>query len=51
MWVDLTRSDWTIDKTAYVLEKVFTVLVTLKDKHGVNVGSKEGRLFYLNLII
>ena len=39
-----------MDKTAYVLEEVSTILVTLKDKYGVNVGSKEGRLFYLNLI-
>ena len=42
--VDLTKSDWTIDKTAYVLQEVSTVLVTLKDKLGVNVGTKEGRL-------
>ena len=42
--VDLTQSEWTIDKTAYVLQEVSTVLVTLKDKLGVNVGTKEGRL-------
>ena len=41
---DLEQSYWTIDKTAYVINEVSVVLVTLKDRLGVNVGTKEGRL-------
>ena len=41
---DLTQSSWTIDKTAYILYDTSIVLVTLKDRLGVNVGTVEGKL-------
>ena len=42
--VDPSKSSWTIDKTAYIVKETSTVLVTLNDRYGVNVGIVEGRL-------
>ena len=42
--VDPSKSYWTIDKTEYILKETSTVLVTLCDRYGVNVGIVEGRL-------
>ena len=42
--VDVDKSYWTIDKTNYILNETSTVLVTLCDRLGVNVGIVEGRL-------
>ena len=42
--VDVDKSDWTIDKTNYIIYENSTVLVTLRDRLGVNVGTVEGRL-------
>ena len=41
---DVNKSYWTIDKTAYTIEETSTVLVTLLDKLGVNVGTVTGKL-------
>ena len=41
---DVSQSSWTIDKTAYILYDTSIVLVTLKDRLGVNVGTVEGKL-------
>ena len=42
--VDVTKSDWSIDKTDYIIYENSTVLVILRDRLGVNVGTVEGRL-------
>ena len=42
--VDVTKSTWTIDKRNYILYETSTVLITLVDRLGVNVGIVEGRL-------
>jgi len=42
--VDVSKSYWTIDKTAYIIKETSTVLVTLVDKLGVVIGTQEGRL-------
>ena len=42
--VDTNKSYWEIDKTAYILKETSTVLVTLVDKYGVNIGTIEGQL-------
>ena len=46
--VDVTKSSWTIDKTNYILYETSTVLITLVDRLGVNVGTVEGRLLNEN---
>ena len=42
--VDLDKSYWEIDKTEYIVEETSTVLVTLLDRLGVNVGIVKGNL-------
>ena len=42
--VDVTKSFYTIDKTNYIIKESSTVVVTLRDKYEVNVGTQEGRL-------
>ena len=42
--VDVSKSYWTIDKTAYIIKETSTVLVTLVDKLGVLIGTQAGRL-------
>jgi hypothetical protein len=41
---DPSQSSWTIDKTAYIVYETSTVLVTLRDRLGVNVGTVAGKL-------
>ena len=41
---DMKKSYWTIDKTNYILYESSTVLITLLDKLGVNIGTIEGQL-------
>ena len=41
---DVNKSYWTIDKTAYIIGETSTVLVTLLDRLGVNVGTVTGKL-------
>ena len=42
--VDVSKSYWKIDKTEYKLQETSTVLVTLLDRYGVNLGIIEGKL-------
>ena len=42
--VDVDKSYWTIDKTEYILYETSTVLVTLVDRYGVNLGTISGKL-------
>ena len=41
---DPSQSSWTIDKTSYIIKETSTVLVTLRDRLGVNIGTIEGKL-------
>ena len=41
---NVNQSSWTIDKEAYILYDTSIVLVTLRDRLGVNVGTVEGKL-------
>ena len=41
--VDVDKSYWAIDKTEYIINESSTVLVTLVDKYGVNLGSVSGQ--------
>ena len=41
---DTSNSYWTIDKTNYIANEKSIVLVTLKDKLGVEVGTVKGKL-------
>ena len=42
--VDVGKSEWSIDKTEYIIKETSTVLVTLRERYGVNVGTEPGRL-------
>ena len=42
--VDVDKSYWAIDKTEYIINESSTVLVTLVDKYGVNLGGVSGQL-------
>ena len=42
--VDVSQSYWSIDKTEYTIQETSTVLVTLLDRYGVNLGIIEGKL-------
>ena len=42
--VDVTKSEYTIDKKDYILNEKSTVVVTLRDRYSVNVATETGRL-------